>query len=188
MGPHLFVDESRRGSYLLCAAVVPSTDLVTSRRFMRNLKPSNKNRIHMQDEGPAVRNQILAEFCRTAPISEAHVYIASVTRRSERQVRDDCFHSLTLDALKIRAARLVIETCDQDRADSKVIGDTLAKVGRLGQLRWDHETPTGHEMLWAADIIAWAYGSKQRSHRELVDQFVIAHDLRPRDARRPGDP
>lgn len=179
MGPQLFVDESRRGSYLLCAAVVPSADLAAARRLMRGLKPSNRNRIHMQDEGPAIRNRILAEFCRKPPISVAHVYIASVTRRSERQARDDCLRGLTADAVELQAGRLVIETCGQDLADSRVIGDTLAQVGQLGQLRWDHERPAGHELLWAADIIAWAYGSKNRSHRDLVAPLVTVHDLRP---------
>jgi hypothetical protein len=89
---------------------------------MRNLKPSNKNRIHMQDEGPAVRHKILAEFCNAPPFSEAHVYVASVTRRSERHARDDCFRSLTVDALELHAARIVIDTCGQDFADSKVSG------------------------------------------------------------------
>jgi hypothetical protein len=41
VGLHLFVDESRRRSYLLCAAVVPSADLPAARRFMRALKPSS---------------------------------------------------------------------------------------------------------------------------------------------------
>lgn len=179
MSPHLFVDESRRGSYLLCAAVVPSGELAAGRRFMRSLKPSNKNRIHMQDEGPAVRNRILTEFCSTPPISTAHVYIASLIQQSERRARDDCFRSLARDALAMHAGRIVIETCGQDRADGKVIGDTLAEVAELGRLRWDHETPRGDELLWAADIVAWAFGSKQRRHRELIGPIVVVHDLRP---------
>lgn len=174
----MFVDESRRGSYLLCAAIVATTDLAAARRFMRSLKPGNRNRIHMQDEGTAMRNRILGSFCQEPPISAAHVYIASVSGRSERQARDDCFRALTADAAAMRAGRLVIESCGQDLADGKVIGDTLAAIGQLGHVRWDHEPPTGDALLWAADVVAWAYGSKLRAHRDLVAPLVTVHDLR----------
>jgi hypothetical protein len=56
-----------------------------------------------------VRNKILAEVSNAPPFSDAHVYVASVTRRSERHARDDCFRSLTVDALELHAARIVIE-------------------------------------------------------------------------------
>jgi hypothetical protein len=66
--------------------VVADAYVAAARRFMRCLKPANKSRVHMQDEGPAVRNKILKEFCDAPPITQAHIYIASVTRTAPSSV------------------------------------------------------------------------------------------------------
>ncbi len=70
-GGDVFVDEGKRGGYLLCAAVVPSADIAAARAAMRPLKPGNRRRLHMHSEGVVRRQQILARFAATPPITVA---------------------------------------------------------------------------------------------------------------------
>lgn len=130
----------------------------------------------MHDEGVANRRRILAEFVRRAPVSEAHVWIAEVGGRSERSVRDQCFRSLVPHALALGADRLVVESCAQDQRDRKIIGDVLAQGGSLGALRFDVIPAVADEMLWAADLIAWAYGA-DGEYRRAVSSLVTAHHV-----------
>ena len=84
MSVQVFVDEGKRGGYLLCAAIVPTEKLADARRVMRELKPGNRRRLHMHSEGTASRRRILAEFSRREPIREAHLWIARIDGRPER--------------------------------------------------------------------------------------------------------
>lgn len=168
----VFVDEGKKASYLLCAAIVPAGDIAEARRIMRAIKPRNKNRIHMQTEGKQSRQRILADFCRREPIREAYLWIAKIAGRPERDVRDRCFHDLVPGVVDLGARRVVVEFCSQDVQDKRVMTDALAEIDALDRTRVDVLPPTGHELLWAADLIAWCYGAGGI----------------PLDAQRPGDP
>ncbi len=80
----IFVDESRRRDYLLCGAVVAAGDIAAARKTMRELKPNNRDRLHMKDES---RNsdRLIREFVRRQPIAEAHIFVGALsgTRLSE---------------------------------------------------------------------------------------------------------
>lgn len=174
MAVHVFIDEVRRRDYLLCAAVVPSEDVAASRRVMRDLRPGNRRRLHMHDEGVTSRRRILAEFVRRAPVREAHLWVAEVRGRPERTVRDECLQSLVPHAVSLGAVRLVVESCAQDRQDSRVIGDVLARSGAIGGVRFDIVPAVADELLWAADLIAWAYGAGGE-YRRAVGDLVTVH-------------
>jgi hypothetical protein len=170
---HVFVDEVRRRDYVLCAAVVPADDVARARRIMRELKPGNRRRLHMHDEGAASRRRILAEFRRSEPVAAAHLWIARIGGRPERAVRDECFRSLVPGVLELGATRIVVESCAQDARDRAMIGDVLASRGAIATVRCDVIPAATDELLWAADVVAWAYGAGGEYRRSIADLVTV---------------
>ena len=101
MPVEVFVDEGKRAGYLLCAAVVASSDVAGARRVMRSLQPANRRRLHMHSEGSASRQNILSRFVAAPPIREAHLWRIATQGRSERAARDECFHALVPGVLSL---------------------------------------------------------------------------------------
>lgn len=174
----IFVDESRRRDYLLCAAVVATGDIAAARKIMRDLKPNNRDRLHMKDESRN-RDRLIREFVRRRPIAEAHLFIGELsgTRLTERTVRTRCLQDLARHAAQTGATRILVESCSQDAQDHAALTGALAEMGALGQVRADIDRPTAHELLWAADLVAWAYGAGGR-FRSLVDPLITVHTVR----------
>jgi len=170
-GVEVFVDETKHSKYLLCAAVVPVHDLSSARQVMRELKPSNRRRLHMHDESSANRRRILAEFVRREPISEAHLFAAKLAGRPERAVRDACLRQLATDVAALGATRILVESCSQDNQDKRILTGTLARMDVLHRVRVDIDGPTAHELLWAADLVAWAYAAGGRECRS-ISRFI----------------
>ncbi|WP_246222376.1 hypothetical protein [Gordonia pseudamarae] len=171
----IFVDESRRRDYMLCAAVVASGDIAASRKAMRSLKPNNRNRLHMKDE-TRNRDQLVREFVRLQPIAEAHIFVGSVAGATERKVRTRCLEELAEFAVDAGATRILIESCSQDKQDRAAVTGVLARRGALDRVRADVDRPTAHELLWAADLVAWAYGAGG-TYKTLVDHLVTVHNI-----------
>ncbi|PQM44207.1 hypothetical protein C1Y40_05634 [Mycobacterium talmoniae] len=117
-----FVDESRRRDYLLCAAVVADHDLDSARKVMRDLKPRNRNRLHLKDE-TRNRDRLIADFVRLRPVAQAHIFVGRMqgTRRTEREVRSQCLDALACCAADAGATRILVESCSQDKQDKAAL-------------------------------------------------------------------
>lgn len=176
MPNEVFVDEGKRGDYLLCAAVVATSDVSEARRAMRALKPANRRRLHMHSEGAARRRSILSQFVGQPPISAAFLWQTPIQGRPEREVRDTCFRSLVAHVAKLDTRRIVVESCSQDRQDERVIGDTLARVGAIRRIDYAVVSAARDELLWAADVICWAY-SAGGEYRRLIAPLVTVYNL-----------
>ncbi len=101
---------------------------------------------------------------------------APLRGRAERVVRDLCFERLVGGVLALGADRIVVESCSQDRQDLRVIGEGVARAGAMGRVRFDVVPGASEQMLWAADIVAWAYGSGGLI-RSRVLSLVRVHDV-----------
>jgi hypothetical protein len=173
----LFVDESCRTDYLLCAAVVPARDIAIARKLMRELKPKNRDRLHMKAESRN-RAQIISQFVQRPPISEAHIFVCSLrdAQRSQRRVRTQCLQALAGFAADSGVRRILVESCSQDKQDHAALTGVLAAKGVLDRVRVDVDKPTSHELLWAADLIAWAYGAGG-APRAAITPLVTIHNI-----------
>ncbi len=167
----IFVDETRGTNYILVAAAVASSDLAQSRRVLRALKPANRDRVHMHAEGKRSRDRILAEFLRKQPITTAVVFVGALAGRRERDVRTELLQAVAAKAIELKATRILIESCAQDKADRSAVVGVLAKAGMHDRIQVVVDTPHSHELLWAADILAWAFGHGHR--RRLEDDGLI---------------
>ena len=168
----IFVDESRRGEYVLVAAVVASGDIPRAKKIMRNLKPSNRTRLHMHAEGRVSRAKILAEFLRVQPIDKALVFTMPIRGRTERQVRTALLQELTTKAVELGATRILVESCSQDREDHSAVVGALVKAGMQDKVRVEVDSPHSNEMLWAADVVAWAYSHGHKFEDGLLEVYA----------------
>lgn len=172
----VFIDEARNKDYLICAVVVPAADLTLARKQMRTLKPGNRDRVHMHTEGDKSRRKILAEFVQNMPITEAHLFKAAIGGRPDRAVRDDLLREAATLAAGIGAQRIVVESCSQDKQDFVVITGALVAIGALDRVRVAIERPRHHELLWAADVVAYAYNAGG-AMRACIRHFVTVHEV-----------
>ncbi len=175
----LFVDESCRTDYLLVAAVVPVGDIAVARKMMRDLKPNNRNRLHMKAE-TRNRRQIITQFVQQPPITQAHIFVGNLRgtkpKRTQREVRTECLQALGSYAADNGATRILVESCSQDQQDRAAVVGALAAKGANQRVRVMIDQPTSHELLWAADLVAWAYGAGGWS-RAAISPLVTIHDL-----------
>jgi hypothetical protein len=169
-GAHVFVDESVRKTYLICAVLVDPADLDVARRKLRELCKPGQRRLHMAKEQLPRRRKILTA------VTSLHLG-ARVFGCDGRPIdaRRHCLQALVADLVHLDAARLVIERLEtQERADRKWIHDTLAGLG--AQLNYLHQPAYDEPLLWAADAVAWAYGAGndwRRRVEKVVDRAVM---------------
>ncbi|MHB1987936.1 MAG: hypothetical protein ACYCSF_08125 [Acidimicrobiales bacterium] len=153
----VFVDESIRGDYHLCAAVVADGDLGSTRTAMRQLLATGQRRLHFVDESPGRRRVIASRIARL-PL-RATVYSCATT--ADKKPRATVMRALVAD-LPGSALRLVLESRgDRDSEDKQLLIE-LQKRGELpAHLTYDHLRAWEEPLLWVADAVAWCWGRRE---------------------------
>lgn len=167
---HAFIDESGRSGknkFMICAATVTPADVGSIKASMLALRPKGASRIHMKSVGKDAQRIIngVAEL-------EAHSYLYVVQKTClTRTARDLALTRVFQHLDKIGVARAVIESCDQDPADRKVIRDAL---GQDPVLEYTHE-PAGADnpLLWIPDVHAWAWGRKGTARAAIAHRITV---------------
>ncbi|MCD2114054.1 hypothetical protein LQ384_23340 [Rhodococcus rhodochrous] len=170
-GPlHAFIDESGRpgkNKFMLCAATVVSADISDIRARLLELRPRGSSRIHMKNAGKDA-----ARIINGVATLEAHSYLYVVQKSClTREARDLALTRVFehLDDMSVR--RAVIESCNQDHEDRKIIQSVL---GSDPELEYVHE-PAGSEnpLLWIPDIHAWAWGRKGEARKAIEHRITV---------------
>lgn len=152
-----YVDESVRGrNYMLCGVIVPEVHVASIRRSMRSQLRGHQSRLHMAKESSETKSRLVAHVAGLSTIRV--VMVVKTSRESDRSTRDDCLDHLTDELLAAGLRRIVIESCDQDKQDRQVVGDVLARRGKLTAVEVVHHRASDEPLLWLADIVAWAFG------------------------------
>ncbi|WP_254854161.1 hypothetical protein [Nocardia donostiensis] len=144
---HAYIDESKRGDYILCAVTILPTDVDPLRKQMRDLCPKGSSRIHMKSAGKAAA-KIVTEVSKLDV--ESRLYIVKSRKLSERAARNLTLGAAARDLAISPVRRVVIESCNQDREDRLVIRDTLGPCAPFDYL---HDRPT-EPLLWLPDVHA----------------------------------
>jgi hypothetical protein len=157
---HVFVDESDRGTYLVCAAVVAPAGLGELRQLLRGFCLPGQRRLHFKSENNARRKQILDALAAAGV--QARIYRCRDI--STVRARRHCLNAMVHDLVGLDAQRLVIESQQgQDERDKQVIFHALrSHRATADRLRYGHMRPYEEPGLWAADAIAWAHGAGGR--------------------------
>lgn len=170
---HAYIDESIRGrDYLLCAVLVPESQVAHLRRSLRGQLRGSQSRLHMAKESAETKKRLLAYAANLEAIT-AIITIES-SRLSDRAARDACLKSLTALLLSNGLRRMVLESCDQDQQDRQVIGDSLAAAGELESVTVVHHRGSDEPLLWLPDIIAWAHGAASMWRARIAPLPIVA--------------
>ena len=165
---HVYVDESERHSYLLCALLV-GKDVHRLRTSVRALRRPGQRRFHFSKEGDSRRRAILSA------LTDLEV-LTRIYRSSADLGREACLAALIDDVLTIGAQQVILESrSEQDRVDEVVIMSTLRASGST--LTFRHVHPHDEPLLWVPDAIAWAIGKGgdwRRRAEPLVEKLVDA--------------
>lgn len=166
---HAFIDESYRREFLLCAVVIPSHSVSQARAAMTaHLRPGQR-RTHMTKERDGVRKALLHEIAKLGP--EAYVVAVRAPSLSMRRARDLALREVVGQLVELGVSRLIVESCDQDRQDAQVIGDSLASLRAIGRMELHHLRPYDEPLLWIPDAVAWAFG-KDATWRRRVEPLI----------------
>ncbi len=149
---HVFVDESERQVYLLCAVLVRK-DVARLRTAVRALCQPGQRRLHFAKEGPSRRRAVLSRLVELGVQARVYTSPNSVT-----DSREACLEALIGDIGPAGAERLVIESRQtMDHLDDTVIKAALRRSGS-GRLSYRHATAYEEPLLWLPDAIAWSVG------------------------------
>lgn len=173
-GCNLYVDESVRGDrYLLAAVAVRTADVATARSALRaRLRPAQR-RLHFATERPDLALGHL-EAIGALPLWAAIAEGDWRTEPGQAATRRRLLAALLDAALPSGVQNVVLDRWDaQDRVDTPVL---LAARHRhdVPALRFDHLRSADHELLWAADGVAWAMGRGGRWAAALPEVHRLA--------------
>ncbi len=157
MSVHAFVDESQRGPYLLCAALIDPRDLAAARARLRSMLLSGQRRLHFTKERPPRRRSLLSAMSNLG----VRVRLYESTEKQET-ARQQVMASLLADLVALGCRRIVIESRHYIQNDKE--RRAIATAVRLGHapedLVYDHMRAHEEPLLWIADAVAWAYGAR----------------------------
>jgi hypothetical protein len=172
---HLFLDESVRKNYLVCAVVARPFELARSRTALRELCLPRQRRLHMEREQEPRRRFILDRIVRLG--LRAEVYVCD--DGDQVAARMGCLRQLVLDHAP-HLQRLVIESSEtMDPRDRRVIRETLLEIDGIGAFTYEHLRGFEEPLLWVADAVAWAYGAGGHWQQRVVELVDRRTEVKP---------
>ena len=170
-----FVDESIRGQrYLMGCVLIEARHLTATRAAIAAL-PTRGRRLHFNNEVDAQKRILLAAIIQL-PVQ---AFVVICHRRhgiTEFVARETCLSALVGEVQSQRVDRLVLESRQDDREDSRII----AKLRQPEPpLIFEHRTARREPMLGIADGVTWAAGAGahwQTLIEPLVQRVI---ELRP---------
>ena len=170
MSVHVFVDESQRVRYTICAAVVSPDDLRAVRRRLRGMLLPRQGRLHFVNESPQ-RRRVLLDAMRELPV-RTRLYTSA---EKEPIARQRAMDALLVDMLALGGQRLVIECREssQDERERRLIAAAVQRGMAPPDLSYGHCRAREEPLLWVSDAVAWAYGAG--SHWRLRAHSLIDH-------------
>ena len=170
----VYVDESKRGRYLLVAVTV--VDLQAARRAITDLILPGQRRLHMVRERDSRRRLILSTLVNLD--LEAVVYDAGRDYREDREARGACLAALATDLLG-RDARLVIEVDESElHADRLALYRATYGAGSATTLGYTHDRASHDPLLAIPDAIAWAWPQGGDWRRRVGSLVTTVRDVR----------
>lgn len=168
---HAYLDESGRhgqNKFMICAATVTSAHATKMKIEMQKLRPPGSSRIHMK----SMEKKRQLPIIRGVAALDAHSHLFVVTKScSTRVARDLALGEAFIAIREMGVSRAVIESCDQDKEDRRVIHGVL---GADPSLDYHHE-PAGatNPLLWIPDVHAWAWGRGGTARKAVEHRITV---------------
>lgn len=150
---HVFVDESKAGSYYIAAAVISPADVTGARSAIKSLRYKGSSSIHFNSERDSTRRA----FLRGAASTGVKTVVYVVDGQPDKIARPTCLSALIQDLCDAEAERLVLEQDDSlAAADRRIIHAELKARGNT-ELEYRHMRRTEEPLLWVGDAVAWCF-------------------------------
>lgn len=166
---HAFIDESKRGGYMLCAVTVAAGDVGELRKQVEALRPRGSSRIHMKSVSKKDAPKLVTEVAKLETASR--LYIVKSGKMTERQARDLSLGTAVRDLSLLSVSRVLIESCNQDREDNRAIKQALDGDAPFN---YTHSAPSD-PLLWLPDIHAWAWGRGGQMRAKIAHRIEVVH-------------
>lgn len=144
-----FIDESKRGRYMLCAVTVVNVDVAGVRRQLHKAKRAHST-IHMKSLNPTER----MAMARLLPTLGIDICLFSARGGRERVMRDVLLDQAARHLVDLEVTELVIESCGQDHDDARILQRALRNHPGV-RFRFAGKDEL---MLAPADVHAWCWG------------------------------
>lgn len=153
---HAYVDESKRGPYLMCAFVTDPGHRGQVVSTLNRIRMPGAPRIHMKNESDSTRRAVLSALCDLQVQSTMFVSrIKPMITARAAIIEDGIWPRIRRE----RITRLVLEPeAGQDERDRRQLFGLVQRDG-LANFSYAHLPPITEPMLWVPDAIAWAYGA-----------------------------
>lgn len=177
MATWVYIDESKARGYVLAAVAV--SDPTVARRVVRGLVRPGNRRLHMHNERPARRPEIVATIA-TANI-ELTVYDAARRYRTDRDARAACLTALVEDlAASGEDSRLVIEQDDSLVGyDNQRLIEATRASGRRGTIHYEHQHAHTEPLLALPDVAAWCWVRSGEWRRRIAPILTNVRHIGP---------
>lgn len=153
---HAYVDESKRGPYLMCAFVTDPGHRSQVIAALDQIRMRGAPRIHMKNESDATRRAVLSALCDLQVQSTMFVSRIKPMVTARAAILEE---GIWPQIKRERITRLVLEPeAGQDERDRRQLFQ-LARRDGLTDFSYAHLPPITEPMLWVPDAIAWAYGA-----------------------------
>jgi hypothetical protein len=162
---HAFVDESRRSSYLLAAAVLRPDELARARSLLRSLLRPQDRRLHFKAMTDPRRRATAARLVNAG--LRCWVYTGD---GDPEMVRQACLDCLVAELREAGCQRLVLESRGRadDHRDARTITSVLAPAPSKSGLVHEHLVPYEDPLLWIPDAVGWCYGASTDYRRRIA--------------------
>ncbi|WP_043790934.1 hypothetical protein [Amycolatopsis balhimycina] len=148
---HVFVDESKRGGYLVTAAAVLPSDLGRARQAVRGLILPGQRRLHFTHENDNRRKQILDVIAELHPA----VTIYDGSAHDRRRQREACLNGLVADLATTSTRMLVLETDESVLDLDRRVLYRSTRLHGCEALEYRHHRAHEEPLLAIPDALAW---------------------------------
>ena len=172
MTSSVYVDETKAGSYLLAAAVVPRVQVDAVTASIRSLLLPGERSLHMKSQHRTRRGPLASAI---AGLHEHHVRVVLLDagrRGTEKERRRRCLERL-VEVVAVEDGAHVRLDLDRTLApwDRQQMVELVRRAGATGRLTYDH-CHRHHDLLLAVpDVVAWCWahgGDLRQAVRPLV--------------------
>jgi hypothetical protein len=158
MTQYIYIDESKKDTYVVAAATQPAADIDKLRKMLRaELVLRGQTRIHMVKESDPRRRKIADAICRYAPGTVA-IYEARKRHADKLAARHDCLQGVIDD---IPSGVETVLVLDQDDSilhwDKEFLYQAVRRAGLVDTVRYGHQRARTELLLSVPDAIAWCW-------------------------------
>jgi hypothetical protein len=168
MPSNIYVDESIRNSYFLCAVQVDTSQISQLRLKAKMLRTNGQTSVHMQTETKSRQSQIatnISSFEFRAILF--HVTRPGITDLSARRI---ALESMFMNSQMFSAQLITFDTSNSIQQDRRIISEVSRSKG-INIPHYRHMNSRHEPLLWLPDIVAWCYG-RGGLWRDAVEPLV----------------